>query len=51
MAGDDELRVFVLFDRVVQQDEERELALRGERGFGFVEEAAKQLAENFPPKT
>ena len=38
MGGDDELRVGVVAQGVVKQDEERELALGGECGFGLVEE-------------
>jgi len=38
VGGDDELRVFIAAERVVNEDEEGELALRREGGFGFVEE-------------
>ena len=37
MGGDEELGIFVAAKGVVDEDKERELALRGEGGFGFVE--------------
>jgi hypothetical protein len=50
VAGDDELCVFVAAEGVVEEDEEGELTLRGEGGFGFVEEeeagVAKLVVEN-----
>ena len=43
VGGDDELGVLVLAQGVVEQDEEGELALRGEGGFGFVEERGRYV--------
>jgi len=37
VGGDEELGIFVAAKGVVDEDKERELALRGEGGFGFVE--------------
>ena len=38
VGGDDELGVLVVAEGVVDEDEEGELPLGGEGGFGFVEE-------------
>ena len=45
VGGDEELRVGVLADGVVEEDEEGELALGRECGFGFVEEEEAGAAE------
>ena len=45
MGGDDELRVLVIAQGVVEEDEEGELALGREGGFGFVEEEEAGAAE------
>ena len=45
MGGDEELRVLEAAEGVVEEDEERELTLRREGGFGFVEEKEAGVAE------
>ena len=45
VGGDDELSVLVVAQGVVDEDEEGELALGGEGGFGFVEEEEAGAAE------
>ena len=45
VGGDDELGVLVVAQGVVDEDQEGELALRGEGSFGFVEEEEAGAAE------